>query len=84
MLFMERGLVFLLLALVMCEFVVGGSYSEIEMNFVVMGVGDVDYDLGFWGEYGDFLVSGLIVLVVIVIYLNAIKAPKRKRKKRRK
>ncbi|MFH0711825.1 MAG: hypothetical protein V1889_01835 [archaeon] len=76
---MKSWLVVLMLVLIMCEFVVGGVYSEVETSFVISPSEEVS--LGFWGMYGDFLVAGLIVLVVVVIYLNAGKKVKRKRRK---
>ena len=77
---------FVLFALVMCEFVVGVAYSEIETSFVIKGPDVVDNDLEFWSEYGDSLIAGVIVLLVAVIYLIAINVKPRKmsRKKRRK
>jgi len=81
---MKRLVVVLLLALVMCEFVVGGSYSEIETNFVIMGFGDVEDDLSFWGEYGGCLIFVLIVFAIVLIYLKRIKGTKKIGKSRRK
>gem|GEM_PF-2365257 len=78
---MRKGLVFTLLFLVLCEFAVGGVYSEVETNFVVMGVGGVSNDLSFWGMYGDYIIVGAIVLVVVVIYLKMIKESKKSKKK---
>jgi hypothetical protein len=78
---MKKGLVFVL-ALVMCEFVVGGAYSEIETSFVIKGSDVVGGDLEFWGEYGDSLIAGGIMLAVVIIYLVAITVnPKKKRRK---
>ena len=74
---------FLLLGLVLCEFVVGGAYSEVETSFVVMGSeGVVVDDLDFWGAYGDYLVAGVIGLVVVAVYFSSVKG-RGKRSKRR-
>jgi len=70
-----------LLVLAMCGFVFGGVYSEVETNFVIMGVGGISSGLGFWGMYGDYIIVSAIVLVVVVIYLKMIKKDKKGKKK---
>jgi len=80
LLFMKKGLVGLLLVMVLCEFVVGGAYSEIETSFVIMSVDDGN-SLNFLSAYGDYLISGILVLIVVMVYFNAIKGPGKKRRK---
>ena len=70
---------FLFVVLVLCEFVVGNVYSEVETSFVIMS--PENDGLGFWGMNGDYLIASTLVLVVVLIYLNAIKGPGKKRGK---
>jgi len=70
----------LLLVLIMSGFVIGGAYSEIETNFVIMGVDGVD-DSDFWDLYGGYFVACVVVLVTVAVYLNAIKSSKKKKRK---
>jgi len=79
LLVMGKCLVVLLLVLVLCEFVVGSVYSEVETSFVIMSP-ERDSGLSFWGMYGDYLLAGVIVLIVIVVYLNGIKGSKKRGK----
>ena len=82
-----KGIFVGLLILVLCEFVVGASYSEIETNFVIrddeVSVDAVDDGLSFWVMYGSYLlVAGIaIVVVVAVVCLNKIWKCKRKHRK---
>ena len=72
-------MIFVLL-LVMSEFVVAGAYSEVETNFVIMGL-DGSENSSFWDICGDYFVASVVVLVIVVVYLNAIRnSRKRKRK----
>ena len=76
---MKKWLLALLLVLVLCEFVVGVAYSEVDTSFVVMGSGDVG-DSDFFGEYGDYLVAGVLVLIVVVLYSKSIRGSGKKGK----
>ena len=78
---MRRGFVCLLLVMVLCDFVVGGAYSEVETSFVIMSSEDTVGSSDFWYTYGDYLLASLMVLIVVVVYLNAIKGPRKKRRK---
>ena len=76
----KRGLLVLLLGLILCEFAVGGAYSEVETSFVIMSSEDTAGSSNFWYMYGDYLLASLMVLIVVAIYLNAFKCPKKKRR----
>ena len=80
LLIMKRCLVILLLVLVLCEFVIGGVYSEVETSFVIMSL-EEDSSLSFWSMYGDYLLASVIVLIVVVVYLNGIEGFGKKRGK---
>ena len=78
LLLMGKGFVILLLVLVLCEFVVGGTSSEIETSFVVMLQEDVDVDVdsGFWNMYGNYVSVGVVVLIVAVLYAKSLHSRK--------